>query len=168
MDQSLLSKIVNTNLDFVVTEILPLIEKDYARVSASEVIDRLKQTVVVLTDNDPANKEQVNLIWGTLASDPEIIDAVRNAFLDAISKINDEKVKNGLTILINPITQTLVAVTDSTKPDCEQLKAIWKNFVESPEFLLFILSNLDWLLSKVIKDKNALSWITKIISAFIK
>lgn len=167
MDQNLIQKIVNTNLDFIAAEILPLIEKEYARVSAQEVISRLKQTVVALTDDVQGNKEQINLIWGSITSDPQIVEAVRTALLDAISKIQDPKIKAGLTILVNPITKTLVAVTDSVKPDNTQLEAIWKEFLESPEFLLFVVSNIGWVLSKLIKDKNALAWIEKIINALI-
>jgi hypothetical protein len=167
MNQNLLQKIINTNLDFVVNEILPLIEKDYARTVAMEVVDRLKQTVVVLTDDVPGNKEQVNLIWGTIASDPQIVEAVRNALLEAISKINDTKIKAGLTILVAPVTQTLSAITDSVKPDGDQLEKIWKDFLESPEFLAFVISNIGWVLSKIIKDKNAVAWIERIINAFL-
>lgn len=166
-DQILLQKIVNTNLDFVITDILPLIEKDYARVSATEVVERLKATVVAVTDDVAGNKEQLNFIWGSLTSDPQIAESFRAALLEAIAKIDDAKVQAGLSLLILPVTKTLVAVTDSVKPDGEQLKQIWKEFVESPEFLAFLFSNVEWVLGKVIKDKNALAWITKLINVFL-
>lgn len=166
-DSVLLQKIVNTNLDFVITDILPLIEKDYARVSATEVVERLKATVVAVTDDVPGNKEQLNYIWGSLTSDPQIAEAFRAALLEAISKIDDAKVQAGLSLLILPVTKTLVAVTDQVKPDGEQLKQIWKDFVESPEFLAFLFSNIEWVLGKVIKDKNALAWIVKLINVFL-
>jgi len=167
MAQVLLQKVINTNLELVSTDILPLIQKDYARLSATEVIERLKATVIALTDDTPGNKEQIDLIWGTLTSDPEIVEAMRSALLEAISKIDDPKIQAGLSLLLAPITKTLTAVSDNVKPDNAQIKQIWKEFLESPEFVKFVLSNLDWILSKIIKDKTVLSWITKLINAFI-
>lgn len=167
MADQLVSKLVNTNLDFIATEILPKIEIDFARTSAIEVLERLKQTVAALTDDQP-NKEQLELIWGTLTSDPEMVEAMRSALLKAISNIDDENLKLGLGLLIQPITKTLVAVTDNVKPDGAQLKQIWNDFIQSPEFIKLILSNLDLILSKVIKDKNVLGWITKLISSLTK
>jgi len=167
MADQLVTKLVNTNLDFIATEILPKIEIDFARTSSIEVLERLKQTVAALTDDQP-NKEQLELIWGTLTSDPEMVEAMRSALLKAISNIDDENLKAGLGLLIQPITKTLVAVTDNVKPDGAQLKQIWNDFIQSPEFIKLILSNLDLILSKVIKDKNVLGWVTKLISSFTK
>lgn len=162
-DGILVQKVINTNLDFVATEIIPLIEKEYARVAAQEVLGRLKQTVVALTDDVAGNKAQIDLIWGSFTSDPEVTGAVRSALIEVISKIDDPKLKEGLQLLVTPIVQTLTAVTDSVKPDGAQLKQIWVSFIESPEFIAFILSNLEWLLSKVIKNEKILGIITNLI-----
>lgn len=163
-----LQKLVNVNLDYVGTEILPLIDNKYAQVSAQEVLERLKQTVVALTDDVNGDKDQVSLIWGNLTSDPEITEAVRGALLEAISKINDPQFQEAIKLLMVPILKTLVAVTDTVKPDGEQLKMIWKGFIESPEFIAFIVSNLGWVISKVVKDQKAQEWILKLLSVFTK
>lgn len=163
-----LQKLVNVNLDFLVTEILPLIDNDYARTASQEVVERLKETVVVLTDDVNTNKEQIGLIWGSFTSDPQIVEAVRGALLEAISKIDDPQFQGVLRVLMNPIIATLTAVTDQVKPDGAQLKAIWKSFVESPEFLAFILANLGWIVSKVVKDQKAQEWILKLLNVFTK
>lgn len=163
-----LQKLVNLNLDFLGTEFLPLIDNSYARVSAQEVLERFKQTVVALTDDDATDKNQLGLIWGNLTSDPEIVESVRSALNEAISKIDDPIFNQGLKLLVVPVTKTLTAVTDQVKPDGDQLKAIWKEFVESPEFLAFLLSNIGWLIGKLVKDQNAKEWILRILKAFIK
>ena len=160
-------KLVLTNLDFLSNEILPLISNGYAVTASQEVVDRLKQTVVALTDDNADNKNQLDLIWGNLSSDPELIEAVRGALNDAISKIDEPVLANGLKLLLTPVLQTLTAVTDKVKPDGEQIKKIWGDFIESPEFIAFILSNLAWIIDRVIKDENAKKWILKIINAFI-
>lgn len=168
MDSKYLQKLVNVNLDYVGTEILPLIDNKYAQVSAQEVLERLKQTVIALTDDVNGDKDQVTLIWGNLTSDPEITEAVRGALLEAISKINDPQFQDAIKLLMVPVLKTLVAVTDTVKPDGEQLKLIWKQFIESPEFIAFIVSNLGWVISKVVKDQKAQEWILKLLSVFTK
>lgn len=168
MDSKYLQKLVNVNLDYVGTEILPLIDNKYAQVSAQEVLERLKQTVIALTDDINGDKDQVTLIWGNLTSDPEITEAVRGALLEAISKINDPQFQDAIKLLMVPVLKTLVAVTDTVKPDGEQLKLIWKQFIESPEFIAFVVSNLGWLISKIVKDQKAQEWILKLLSVFTK
>lgn len=163
-----LQKLVNVNLNYVGNEILPLIDNKYAQVSAQEVLERLKATVVALTDDTASDKEQVALIWGSLTSDPEIVEAVRGALLEAISKIDEPQFQDALKLVMVPLLKTLTAVTDNVKPDGAQLKAIWKGFVESPEFLAFIISNLGWVISKVVKDQKAQDWILKLLSVFTK
>lgn len=163
-----LQKLVNVNLDYVGTEILPLIENKFALVSAQELLERLKQTVVALTDDTAGDKEQIALIWGTLASDPEITEAVRGALLEAISKIDEPQVQDAIKLIMVPVLKTLVAVTDNVKPDGAQLKAVWKQFFESPEFLAFVIANLGWIISKVVKDQKAQEWILKLLSVFTK
>jgi hypothetical protein len=163
-----LQKLINVNLDYVGTEILPMIGNQYAQVSAQEVLERLKATVVAVTDDNSADKDQISLIWGSLSSDPEIVEAVRGALLEAVSKIDEPQVQEALKLLMVPVLKTLTAVTDQVKPDGAQLKAIWKSFVESPEFLAFLLSNLGWVVSKVVKDQKAQDWILKLLSVFTK
>lgn len=166
-NNDLLQKLLVSNLDFVGNEILPQIDKDYARTGAQVVLSKLKETIVALTDDNQANKDQLDIIWGSFSSDPAVVDSFKSALMEAISKIDDAAIKAGLTVLIGPFTKTLTAVTDANKADGEQIKQIWKDFVESPEFIAFILSNLDWLLAKLIKDTSTRNWIIKILKVFI-
>lgn len=163
-----LQKLINVNLDYVGTEILPLIGNQYAQVSAQEVLERLKATVVAVTDENSADKDQIGLIWGSLSSDPEIVEAVRGALLEAVSKIDEPQVQDAIKLIMTPVLKTLTAVTDQVKPDGAQLKAIWKAFFESPEFLAFVISNIGWIISKVVKDQKAQEWILKLLSVFTK
>lgn len=163
-----LQKLINVNLDYVGTEILPLIGNQYALVSAQEVLERLKATVVAVTDENSADKDQIGLIWGNLSSDPEIVEAVRGALLEAVSKIDEPQVQDAIKLIMTPVLKTLTAVTDQVKPDGAQLKAIWKAFFESPEFLAFVISNIGWIISKVVKDQKAQEWILKLLSVFTK
>ena len=165
MDNKILAqKLVLANFEVVEKEIFPLIEKEFARIAAQEGLDRLKSTVVVLLDENPDNKTQVNLIWSSLATDPQIADAVRSALLEAISSVDNVVVKDALTLLVKPITLTLSAVTDGVKPNGEQIKTIWLDFLKSEEFRLFILANLEVIVKAIIKKDS----VEKIILTFLK
>lgn len=165
MNSQIFQKLIETNFAFVNAEVLPLIEKDYLRVSATEVVERLKETLVLLV-NGNGSKDQLNQIWSTLASDPELLQAFKDALQEAIGKIDEPQVQALLNLLVEPVVKTVSALTDGVKPDGEQLKAIWKDFIESPELVVFILSNVEWLVRKVIKDEAIVKWIVRLIETF--
>ena len=75
-----------------------------------------------MLDENPDNKTQVNLIWSSLTTDPQIADAVRSALLEAVSSVDEQIVKDALTLLVKPLTLTLSAISDDVKPNGEQIK----------------------------------------------
>lgn len=155
MDNKILAqKLVLANFEVVEKEVFPLIEKEFARIAAQEGLDRLKSTVVVLLDENPDNKTQVNLIWSSLATDPQIADAVRSALLEAVSSVDEQIVKDALTLLVKPLTLTLSAISDDVKPNGEQIKNIWLDFLKSEEFRLFVLTNLEVIVKAIIKKES--------------
>lgn len=167
-NKTLVQNLVLANLNVIQTEVLPLIEKEYARLGATVGLEKIKQTVLILLDDDADNKAQLNLIWGTLAADPQVIDAVKSALLTAISSVDDETVKTGLTLLIEPLTKTLIATSDSVKPNGEQIKLIWTNFIKSPEFIAFVLANLETVIKLVIKNDNLEKILLSLLKVFGK
>lgn len=164
MAEPILVKLVDTNFNFISNEVLPLIEKDYLRVMATEVVERLKLTVLASMEG-AANKEKLVEIWGGFTSDPDVIAAFKSALGQAISKIGDPKIQEGLNLLVNPVIESMVILTNQETADEAKLKEIWKNFV-STDLLVYALSNLDWLLRKIIKDENVIKWIMKLINSF--
>ena len=166
-EKTLLVNLVNTNLDFLNENIIVLIPDEYAKLAASEVIGRLKDTAIAVTD-DVDNKEQLRQIWGSFTSDPEVTLAMIGSLSKAFEKIEDKRIKDALNKLLTPLVQTLTAVTDTEVRDGEQIEKIWKDFINSPEFLLFILENVEWILSKVIKNEKLRQTILKLIELFTK
>jgi hypothetical protein len=167
MKNQLASKFTKANLAVVSEDILPLIKIEFARLAAENLIGKLNVTVDVLLDEDENDQSQLNLIWGNFTSDPQITEAIRLALLDAASKVNDETVKNLLSGLVQPLTETIVALSDSEKQNDEQLKTIWKNFLKSPMFLTLVLENLDVILDSLIKNQKVSNWLQSILKSFI-
>lgn len=165
MDNKILAqKLVLANFEVVEKEVFPLIEKEFARIAAQEGLDRLKSTVVALLDDNLDNKAQINLIWSSLATDPQIADAVRSALLEAVSSVDEQIVKDALTLLVKPLTLTLSAISDDVKPNSEQIKNIWLDFLKSEEFRLFVLTNLEVIVKAVIKRES----VEKIVLSVLK
>lgn len=167
-NKTLVQNLVLANLNVIQLEVLPLIEKEYARLGATVGLEKIKQTVLILLDDNTDNKAQLNLIWGTLTSDPQVIDAVKSALLTAVSTVDDVTVKEGLTLLIEPLTKTLIATSDSVKPNGEQIKLIWTNFIKSPEFIAFVLANLETVIKLVIKNDNLEKILLSLLKVFGK
>jgi len=115
MDKQLVQKFAFANLDVVGTDILPLIGDDFAKQAALVGFNKIKETIAVVLDEDPNNKEQLNLIWGKITSDPQLLELVRVGLLQAAAAVNDETVKTGLTLLVEPLMKTLNAVQDDVK-----------------------------------------------------
>lgn len=167
-NKTIVQELALANLNVVGTQVLPLIEKDFARIAAQEGLDRIKETVLALLDENPNNKEQVNLIWSKLTSDPQIIESVRSGLLEAVTLVDDVIVKEALTLLVSPLTQTLAAVSDDIKPNGEQIKNIWLTTLKSDEFRTFILAHLETLVKVVIKKDGLEKVILTILKLFNK
>lgn len=167
-NKTLAQKLVLANLEVIDLEVLPLIEKEFARIAAQEGLGRIKETVVALLDENPDNKAQVNFIWSSLATDPDIANAVRSALLEAVSSVDEQIVKDALTLLVSPITLTLAAVSDDVKPNGEQIKNIWLEFLKSDEFRNFVLANLEVIVKTIIKKESLEKLILSILKLFNK
>lgn len=158
-----LVKLATANLEVVATEVLPLINSDYARVAATSALNRVKQTVLVLLDENPDNKTQLDLVWGQLGADTELVNALRQALIDAADKVTDPKVAAILKVLTAPVTATLAAFVDGVNPNGDQLKAIWLDFVTSDDFKQLVLENLEWIIRAVVKNQTIEELIVKLI-----
>lgn len=162
--KDLLQKLVNSNLDFLNQELVPAINKEYLKTLLTQLIDRLKLSVIVLTDENTDNRGQLNELWSTFTSNTEVSNAITQILTEASGKVTDEKIREFLEMLIDPLVKTLVAVTDGNKLDSDQIKAIWVDFAET-KLILFALSNIDWLVRKLIKDEKVANFIIKILKA---
>lgn len=167
-NKTLVQDLVLANLNVISLEVLPLIEKDYARLAANVGLEKIKQTVLILLDDNTDNKTQLSLIWGKAGVDSTVVEAVKSALLTAVSSVNDDTIKEGLTLLIEPLTQTLTAVSDTVKPDGEQIKQIWLNFIQSPVFMAYILANLETVIKLVIKNDNLEKILLSLLKVFGK
>lgn len=153
-------------MEFVKTEILTTVPNKIARDSALEVMQRIIETVKVLGDENSDNKQQLLEIWSKFTSDPQVIQILNTLLENASKSIQDPNIKTGVVLLHTPLIATFVALTDNTRQNDEQIKKIWVDFIDSPEFIAFVLSNLEWIIKKVIKNDNLKNIIITLLRTF--
>ena len=85
---------------------------------------------------------------------------------DVETCLAESGIKEGLLLLVEPIVSSIVILTDNEGSNKELLGQLWKEFLNSPELLVYALQHLEWLIKKFIKDDNAVKWIMKLINAF--
>ena len=155
---------VKTNLDLIKDVVVTQIEDTSVQLLLTSVLGKISESAFLLSDDNPDNKAQLKLLWLTLSSDQDVARAFEQLFITAIQKVKDPKVREGLLLITPEVVKTLVAVSDTNVQDGEQIEKIWKDFIKSPAFLDFVLSNIVWLLDKV----NLPTWLQEFIKRYIK
>ena len=163
MDKQLFGGLATVNLDYLAQTVVPQIGNEYAQQAVLAVLDKLKESALVLTDDDPQNKEQMKRIWGTFTSDPRVAEVVETSLVTAISKIKDESIKEGLTLITPEIVKTVQGVTDNVPQDGDQLETIWRGFLQSDRFFTFMLKNVKFILERL-KLPN---WLKNIVQSIL-
>lgn len=164
----LLNDFLQSNLGFIETSIIERIELDYARQAALNVLGKLRETVDVITDEDPNNKAQLQLVWGHFLADAGLAESLRSALLDATSKIENENLREALAYLTEPVVKTVVAVNDAELNNGEQLQTIWVDALRDDRALAILEKNLEAILSKIINNTAVVGLLVSLIRMFIK
>lgn len=168
MENQLLNQFLQANLGVVRSLITERIQLEYAKQAALNVLAKLEETITVITDDNTDNKAQLQLIWGHILADAGISDSIRLALLDASAKVQNENVKEALTLVVEPLVQTLVAINDDELNNSTQLESIWTKFLKSPEFILVVEKNLEAVLSKVIENKTVVTLLVALLTTVLR
>lgn len=155
---------VGVNLDLIKDSVVPQIDNDTVEAVVISVIEKLKQTALIVTDDNPDNKEQLKVLWSGFTSEPDVIKSFEQLFAQAINKVEDAKVKEGLTLIAPEIVSTLVAVSDTNPENGKQIEAIWKKFALSKGFIDYLVSNVKFILDKF----KLPTWLKNIIERLTK
>jgi len=145
--ENLLSQYIKVNVDLTKSIVIPTIKEASVQVLVSTVLDKLVETVVVLTDESADNKTQLKAIWANVTAEPQIIKALEEVLILGVQQVKDPKVEAALLALVPEVIKTFVAVTDATPKDGEQIQKIWLDFVKSPAFVTLVLTNIGLLLN---------------------
>lgn len=163
-----IAKLLVNLLDFVELNLISKIDLDFAQVAGHSVIGKLKATALLLSDGDLNDKEQLRAIWGHFLADPQIAESVRLALTEAAANIKNQDVKEGVILLINPIVDTIVAVSDENTNNSDQLEQIWLDFTKSAEFIAFIEKHVETIVHKLIKNETWADLLVNLLKMFIK
>lgn len=151
-------------LEFIKQELVTKLEPVYVQNSISETIEKLKLSAVILSDDEP-DREQLRLIWSTFTT--AIGPQVQIGIEEAADLIRDRYISELVKQLAVPVTGTVVSVTDGVKPDNEQIKQVWVNFIKSDNFEDYITQNLPEILALKIKNPRVVSFLVQLIKTYL-
>ncbi len=163
MDKSLFPQLVGVNLQFIASTVVPGIQNPAVEELVKSVLAKLTETTHLLVDEDPNNAQQIKDLWATFTSDKSVVAAFEAIYLDAVKRVENESLKEGLVVLAQPLVQTLVVATDSVKPDSKQIEDVWSKFIKTEGFLTFLVKNAQFILSRF----NLPQWLVDFVKRFL-
>jgi hypothetical protein len=112
-----------------------------------------------LINTEPNNIKEIESIWLEFLRSESLRMFLLKEVDKLIHKVGHEKLRRALEILINPVVNTLSALVDVDLKNAQQLEELWLRFLKSQELSVFVLENIETLLSNIIKDEIIVSSI---------
>lgn len=102
------------------------------QVAISDALDSIQQSAVILADQNPNNRDQLEAIWLTYVN-KSVSTLVDAKVEDAISQIENETIRVPLETLRVPTVNMLRLVTDQDPNNKAQLEAQWVAFIKDAQ-----------------------------------
>jgi hypothetical protein len=127
-------------LDIVLSRIKQ-IKSEYARNGLTVIVMQLRGLIMVLSDADPNNDEQIKALFKKFAN-TDLADYAQSSILSLLDKIKSTLVKRPLSYLAVPIIDMLRYYTDDNPNNDAQVEARWKAVLADSNFHVIILDDL--------------------------
>jgi hypothetical protein len=166
----MLRVLLDMSLGFFKSRILQRVDLDeeHLRKGIETGFIPLESIVRVLNDDDPNNKEQVRTLMLEWVNGP-VSELVEDIFKDLIGKSKDENLRVVFSTILGLGVATLKIYSDKDDDNDTQLKALLKEFIESPETHSVVLEHLVRpMLVKAIKDEAWVSYLMELLRAALK
>lgn len=104
-------------------------------------LDPIRDTVTVLSDDNPRNDEQVADVWKHFVANDVYAYGNEN-IPQLLSKIKDENFRDTLIYISVPIMKMLQMAFDDNPNNETQIKQLWTDFIQQPETYEVIVKSL--------------------------
>jgi ABC-type phosphate transport system substrate-binding protein len=130
---------------------------------SEKALEPVKQTAVVLGDDNPRNAEQVEAVWKNFAH-LDLDDFAENEVLLALQKIENPDIKKVLETLAVPTVSLLRIVTDDDKNDQAQIKQLFDGFIKDEQTQAVALEHIviPFLVNKI-KDESLRDFVIEFL-----
>lgn len=131
--QAIWARLVLSNVAVLQEEVVANLPGGVVKQSVESLFEPIEEVVLVLSDSNPDNKEQVNQVLKDYLND-DLARLLDNYSIELVQQINDQVVKNMVKLFVVPTVETLRAMSDDNPANEAQLKKVWvENFVKDKE-----------------------------------
>jgi hypothetical protein len=131
--QAIWARLVLSNVAVLQEEVVANLPGGVVKQSVESLFEPIEEVVLVLSDSNPDNKEQVNQVLKDYLND-DLARLLDNYSIELVQQINDQVVKNMVKLFVVPTVETLRAMSDDNPANEAQLKEVWvENFVKDKE-----------------------------------
>ncbi len=125
------------------------IENEKIKEGIKTLLSPVKGSLIVLSDNDPNDKEQIEKVWLEFLRSQELVNYTEIQIYDLIEKIKIDSVREGLKNLVMPALRTLQALINVNPNNREEIEKIWLEFIRNEDLRNFLLVEVEKLINKV-------------------
>lgn len=145
-------KIIVRALDIYAPRVVALIPSPALQAGLQALFLRVSQIITAISDADPQNAEQVQAVISRFISE-DAIPLADGVIDERIARIENEKVRHGLTLLAEPVVDTMRLLADDNPDNAAQAEEVLDRFILNPAAQEFVVSGLTVpILEKVIKE----------------
>lgn len=102
---------------------------------------RTEEVIKAITDENPDNKEQLEAILRRFVGE-DVISALDGLTEEQLLKLQNLRVRRGLTLLSVPVLDALRLLTDEDPDNAAQAETVLDTFLTNPDAQNFIISDL--------------------------
>ncbi|MEL6835248.1 MAG: hypothetical protein AAFP77_19770 [Bacteroidota bacterium] len=117
---------------------VPSIKDDEQRLIVSGVLNATKETIEVLSDADPNDKEQMRGVLNRLFNDGPFKEGAKAELMQKINEITNSNVRVVLSVINNQVYPVLDLLTDQDRANDEQLEELLREQLRGEDGILLI------------------------------
>lgn len=161
-------KIIVRALEIYAPRVVSLIPSPALQAGTAALFTRVNQIILALSDADPENGDQVQAVIGQFVSE-DAIPLADGVIDERIARIENERVRHGLTLLADPVVDTMRLLADDNPDNAAQAEEVLDRFILNPVAQEFVVTDLTVpILEKVIKEPFLLAVVLEALEQGIE
>ncbi len=147
--------------------VISRINVEWVKKTLDLTIKRLKLFGEALTDNDPNDKDQIELIAKQTLMSEEFQALEKHITLEIVKQIPNEKLGNLLLQTDDLRLRFFALLGDENPENKEQIKDMFEQFIKSEEFDTVVINLTELLVEKYAKNEAAKQFIIAMVTSLV-
>lgn len=154
-------------LELFTDVIVSRINSEWVKKSVQLTIKRLSLFGEALVDNDPNDKEQIELIARQTLLSSEFQDLEKQVTADIAAKIEDARIASFLLETDKLRLQLFSVIGDNDPKNGEQIKELFESFIKTEEFDTIVINLTELLVEKYSKNEATNKFIVSLVTGLV-